>query len=44
MSYWFILAQEHTYSSALERLLNCEVPLWVLYIQVIFLVITQICY
>ena len=36
------MAQEHAYSSAVERLLNCEVPLRAQYIRVLFYEITQI--
>uniref|UniRef100_A0A2U8XH11 NADH dehydrogenase [ubiquinone] iron-sulfur protein 2 n=1 Tax=Codonopsis lanceolata TaxID=103999 RepID=A0A2U8XH11_9ASTR len=36
------MAQEHAYSSAVERLLNCEVPLRAQYIRVLFCEITRI--
>ncbi|KAI3873841.1 hypothetical protein MKW92_010721 [Papaver armeniacum] len=36
------MAQEHAYSSAVERLLNCEVPLRAQYIRVLFREITRI--
>ncbi|GLJ26471.1 hypothetical protein SUGI_0511040 [Cryptomeria japonica] len=37
-----MMAQEHAYSSAIEKLLNCEVPLRAQYIRVSFREITQI--
>ncbi|PHT89646.1 hypothetical protein T459_04759 [Capsicum annuum] len=37
-----MIAQEHAHSSAVERLLNCEVLLRAQYIQVLFHEITQI--
>lgn len=37
-----MMAQEHAYSSAVERLLNCEVPLRAQYIRVLFREITRI--
>ncbi|KAI9391342.1 hypothetical protein POPTR_007G071350v4 [Populus trichocarpa] len=37
------MAQEHAYSSAVEKLLNCEVPLRAQYIRVLFHEITRIC-
>jgi len=36
------MAQEHVHSSAVERLLNCEVPLRAQYIRVLFREITRI--
>uniref|UniRef100_A0A0X8GIZ4 NADH dehydrogenase [ubiquinone] iron-sulfur protein 2 n=2 Tax=Viola subgen. Viola TaxID=2983453 RepID=A0A0X8GIZ4_9ROSI len=36
------MAQEHAYSSAVEKLLNCEVPLRAQYIRVLFREITRI--
>ncbi|RHN45405.1 putative oxidoreductase [Medicago truncatula] len=36
------MAQEHAHSSAVERLLNCEVPLRAQYIRVLFREITRI--
>uniref|UniRef100_K3Z2J6 NAD(P)H dehydrogenase subunit H n=8 Tax=Poaceae TaxID=4479 RepID=K3Z2J6_SETIT len=36
------MAQEHAHSSAVERLLNCEVPLRAQYIRVLFCEITRI--
>ncbi|CAN0930410.1 NADH dehydrogenase [ubiquinone] iron-sulfur protein 2 [Linum perenne] len=40
--YVSMMAQEHAYSSAVERLLNCEVPLRAQYIRVLFREITRI--
>ncbi|KAK1279021.1 NADH dehydrogenase [ubiquinone] iron-sulfur protein 2 [Acorus gramineus] len=37
-----MMAQEHAYSSAVEKLLNCEVPLRAQYIRVLFCEITRI--
>lgn len=37
-----MMAQEHAHSSAVERLLNCEVPLRAQYIRVLFREITRI--
>jgi NADH dehydrogenase (ubiquinone) Fe-S protein 2 len=37
-----MLAQEHTYSLAIEKLLNCKIPLRAQYIRVLFLEITRI--
>jgi len=37
-----MMAQEHAYSLAVERLLNCEVPLRAQYIRVLFCEITRI--
>jgi NADH dehydrogenase I D subunit len=42
LDYVSMMAQEHTYSLAVEKLLNCEVPLRAQYIRVIFLEITRI--
>jgi len=36
------MAQEHAHSSAVERLLNCELPLRAQHIRVLFREITQI--
>nr|UFH78276.1 NADH dehydrogenase subunit 7 [Chlorophytum comosum] len=41
-SYVSTMAQEHAHSSAVERLLNCEVPLRAQYIRVLFREITRI--
>uniref|UniRef100_A0A141BUN0 NADH dehydrogenase [ubiquinone] iron-sulfur protein 2 n=1 Tax=Cuscuta gronovii TaxID=35886 RepID=A0A141BUN0_CUSGR len=40
--YVSMMAQEHAHSSAVERLLNCEVPLRAQYIRVLFREITRI--
>ncbi|XP_068329859.1 NADH dehydrogenase [ubiquinone] iron-sulfur protein 2-like [Pyrus communis] len=40
--YVSMMAQEHAHSSAVERLLNCEVPLRAQYIRVLFHEITRI--
>lgn len=40
--YISMMAQEHAHSSAVERLLNCEVPLRAQYIRVLFREITRI--
>lgn len=40
--YVSMMAQEHAYSSAVERLCNCEVPLRAQYIRVLFREITRI--
>uniref|UniRef100_A0A7L7SFJ9 NADH dehydrogenase [ubiquinone] iron-sulfur protein 2 n=1 Tax=Passiflora edulis TaxID=78168 RepID=A0A7L7SFJ9_PASED len=40
--YVSMMAQEHAYSSAVEKLLNCEVPLRAQYIRVLFREITRI--
>uniref|UniRef100_A0A8F1SRQ8 NADH dehydrogenase [ubiquinone] iron-sulfur protein 2 n=2 Tax=Ulmaceae TaxID=3474 RepID=A0A8F1SRQ8_9ROSA len=40
--YVSMMAQEHAYSLAVERLLNCEVPLRAQYIRVLFCEITRI--
>jgi NADH dehydrogenase (ubiquinone) Fe-S protein 2 len=37
-----MMAQEHTYSLAVERLLNCDVPIRAQYIRVLFCEITRI--
>ena len=37
-----MMAQEHTYSLAVEKLLNCDVPLRAQYIRVLFCEITRI--
>nr|WGH58898.1 NADH dehydrogenase subunit 7 [Sapria himalayana] len=42
LEYVSTMAQEHAYSSAVERLLNCEVPLRAQYIRVLFREITRI--
>uniref|UniRef100_A0A6M8PXN9 NADH dehydrogenase [ubiquinone] iron-sulfur protein 2 n=1 Tax=Ombrophytum subterraneum TaxID=50155 RepID=A0A6M8PXN9_9MAGN len=42
LDYVSTMAQEHAHSSALERLLNCEVPLRAQYIRVLFREITRI--
>uniref|UniRef100_UPI00315C512D NADH dehydrogenase subunit 7 n=1 Tax=Aeschynomene indica TaxID=48135 RepID=UPI00315C512D len=42
LDYVSTMAQEHAHSSAVERLLNCEVPLRALYIRVLFREITRI--
>jgi NADH dehydrogenase (ubiquinone) Fe-S protein 2 len=42
LDYVSMMAQEHTYSLAVEKLLNCEVPLRAKYIRVIFLEITRL--
>jgi NADH:ubiquinone oxidoreductase subunit D len=42
LDYVSMMAQEHTYSLAVERLLNTSVPLRAQYIRVIFLEITRI--
>ena len=42
LDYVSMMAQEHTYSLAVERLLNCVIPLRAQYIRVIFLEITRI--
>uniref|UniRef100_A0A023T217 NADH dehydrogenase [ubiquinone] iron-sulfur protein 2 n=8 Tax=Chrysobalanaceae TaxID=22973 RepID=A0A023T217_9ROSI len=42
LDYVSMMAQEHAYSSAVERLLNCEVPLRAQYIRVLFREITRI--
>lgn len=42
LDYVSMMAQEHGYSSAVEKLINCEVPLRAQYIRVIFLELTRI--
>jgi len=42
LDYVSMMAQEHGYSLAVEKLLNCEVPLRAKYIRVIFSEITRI--
>ncbi|XP_048527900.1 NADH dehydrogenase [ubiquinone] iron-sulfur protein 2-like isoform X2 [Triticum urartu] len=42
LDYVSTMAQEHAHSSAVERLLNCEVPLRAQYIRVLFCEITRI--
>lgn len=42
LDYVSMMAQEHAYSLAVERLLNCEVPLRAQYIRVLFCEITRI--
>ncbi|VAH88757.1 unnamed protein product [Triticum turgidum subsp. durum] len=42
LDYVSTMAQQHAYSSAVERLLNCEVPLRAQYIRVLFYEITRI--
>jgi len=42
LDYVSMMAQEHTYSLAVEKLLNCTVPLRAKYIRVLFLEITRI--
>uniref|UniRef100_A0A7D9MWY9 NADH dehydrogenase [ubiquinone] iron-sulfur protein 2 n=1 Tax=Sporobolus alterniflorus TaxID=29706 RepID=A0A7D9MWY9_9POAL len=42
LDYVSMMAQEHAHSSAVERLLNCEVPLRAQYIRVLFCEITRI--
>nr|8E73_S2 Chain S2, NDUS2 [Vigna radiata] len=42
LDYVSTMAQEHAYSLAVERLLNCEVPLRAQYIRVLFCEITRI--
>uniref|UniRef100_A0A453G3V9 NAD(P)H dehydrogenase subunit H n=1 Tax=Aegilops tauschii subsp. strangulata TaxID=200361 RepID=A0A453G3V9_AEGTS len=42
LEYVSTMAQEHAHSSAVERLLNCEVPLRAQYIRVLFCEITRI--
>ena len=42
LDYVSMMAQEHTYALAVERLLNTSVPLRAQYIRVIFLEITRI--
>jgi len=42
LDYVSMMAQEHTYSLAVEKLLNCDVPQRAQYIRVLFLEITRI--
>lgn len=42
LDYVSMMAQEHTYSLAIEKLLNCEIPLRAKYIRVLFCEITRI--
>jgi NADH dehydrogenase (ubiquinone) Fe-S protein 2 len=42
LDYVSMMASEHTYSLAIEKLLKCEVPIRAQYIRVIFLEITRI--
>jgi NADH dehydrogenase (ubiquinone) Fe-S protein 2 len=42
LDYVSMMAQEHTYSLAVERLLNCDVPIRAQYIRVLFCEITRI--
>ena len=42
LDYVSMMAQEHAYSLAVEKLLNCNVPLRAQYIRVIFCEITRI--
>ena len=42
LDYVSMMAQEHAYSLAIEKLLNCNIPLRAQYIRVIFLEITRI--
>ena len=42
LDYVSMMAQEHCYSSAVEKLVNCEVPLRAQFIRVIFLELTRI--
>jgi NADH dehydrogenase (ubiquinone) Fe-S protein 2 len=42
LDYVSMMAQEHAYSLAIEKLLNCSVPLRAQYIRVIFSEITRI--
>jgi NADH dehydrogenase (ubiquinone) Fe-S protein 2 len=42
LDYVSMMAQEHTYSLAVEKLLNCSVPLRAQYIRVLFCEITRI--
>ena len=41
LDYVSMMAQEHTYSLAVERLLNCDVPIRAQYIRVFFLKISN---
>ena len=42
LDYVSMMAQEHTYSLAVEKLLNCDVPIRAQYIRVLFCEITRI--
>lgn len=42
LDYVSMMAQEHTYSLAVEKLLNCDVPLRAQYIRVLFCEITRL--
>ena len=42
LDYVSMMAQEHTYSLAVEKLLNCDVPMRAQYIRVLFCEITRI--
>jgi NADH dehydrogenase (ubiquinone) Fe-S protein 2 len=42
LDYVSMMANEHTYSLAVEKLLNCKIPLRAQYIRVLFLEITRI--
>lgn len=42
LDYVSIISQEHTYSLAVEKLLNCKIPLRSMYIRVLFAEITRI--
>jgi len=42
LDYVSMLAQEHSYCLAIERLINCKVPLRAQYIRVLFAEITRI--
>jgi NADH dehydrogenase (ubiquinone) Fe-S protein 2 len=42
LDYVSMMAQEHAYSLAIEKLLNCSIPLRAQYIRVIFCEITRI--
>jgi NADH dehydrogenase (ubiquinone) Fe-S protein 2 len=42
LDYVSMMAQEHTYSLAIEKLLNCNIPLRAQYIRVLFLELTRI--
>jgi NADH:ubiquinone oxidoreductase subunit D len=42
LDYVSMMAQEHCYSLAVEKLLNCEIPLRAKYIRVLFSEITRI--
>jgi NADH:ubiquinone oxidoreductase subunit D len=42
LDYVSMMAQEHTYSLAVEYLLNCDIPMRAKYIRVIYLELTRI--